>query len=117
MLAGVILVIGLVINALYLRIFGIFPNPDAPWATLLAKLDIPLDSLGWPLLVLGTTWIAGLCALSLGIGWNYKVLRIAASLSLLLLGWGTILAAIAILGILLPTSKPWLKLDRVADGP
>jgi hypothetical protein len=96
-------------EGLYIRLFSDFRNPEALWLLGMEKVGIDPFGMGWPWIVLGISWISALCGIWLGLPWGRWTLWIVCILSLLYVELGTILAVVAILLFVLPTSQRWIK--------
>jgi hypothetical protein len=84
-----------------------FHAPDSDKMTSLS-LSVQPDKLGWPLLVLGLSWPGALAALWLGMKWGPRFVFGLFLLSLLIFGFGSLLA---LLGLICHTAAPtqrWL---------
>lgn len=106
---GLMLSILQIWEGLYIQLFTGFRNPEAPWLLFIEKLDLDPLKLGWPWIVLGISWISALCGVWLRLPWGRWALWIVCFLSLTYVKLGTILAALALIGLALPISRRWMK--------
>ena len=107
-IAGIILAIMMTWEGLFLRIFGEFKDPAALWLQGVTELGFNPQGLAWPWIVLGISWIGALAGLWLKLSWGKGAVVIFAILSLFYVGVGTLLAALALLCISLPSSRSWM---------
>jgi len=107
-IAGLILAVLMTWEGLIIRIFSEFKEPTALWLRGVTELGINPHALAWPWIVLGISWIGALAGLWLKLSWGKGAVAIFGILSLFYLGVGTILAAVALLCISLPSSRRWM---------
>ncbi|MGD8814769.1 MAG: hypothetical protein PVI78_09880 [Anaerolineales bacterium] len=116
---GSLLGIWMAFEGLHLRLFGatlsLFGAPSWFWRVLAALSLEPID-VAWPLIVLGTAWAGIVCALLIRQGWSHRMGWILGLICLLFLGPGTVLAAIVLIFINLPSTRSWLATTR-PDAP
>jgi hypothetical protein len=114
------LILGLymAIEGLALRVCGapiaVFGGANL-WITIPGLFRQPLAALGWPLAALGCSWLGVLMGVISGLRWAQRLAWVYALISLLYLGIGTALAALAILGLRLPSTQEWLQ-SRFREG-
>jgi hypothetical protein len=117
-LCGSLLGIWMAFEGLHLRLYGqtlsLFGAVDWFWRAL-AALNLEPQDAAWSLIVLGTAWAGIVCALLIRQGWSRRMGWILASICLLFLGPGTVLGAIALIFINLPSTTSWLAATN-ADG-
>ena len=110
-LCGSLLGIWMAFEGLHLRLFSrslsLFGAADWFWRALAALNLKPLD-MAWPLIVLGTAWAGIVCALLIRQGWSHRMGWVLGLICLLFLGPGTVLAAIVLIFINLPSTRSWL---------
>lgn len=111
-LVGLILGVWMVAEGLAFRFTGEFLTQDALWARLVTEAGFEISGLPFVLVWLGSTWFGALCALWVRSTWAYNAALAVSLLSMLFLGPGTILAALAFVGILNKQTRKWISDDR-----
>ncbi len=115
-----ILGIWMTFEGLFIRLFGDY----LPFLSLLGSwirinealmntstpLGIRLEpqTFAWPLIAVGLSWTGALSALWLKLEWGYKVTNFVAALSLLTIGYGSILAALVLVCLHVTPTRFWL---------
>ncbi len=88
----------LAFGGLWLRLFG---EPLAPegflglWRSVPEFLGVHVFTFGWPMIVVGTAWLAALTGLWMRLGWSRRVAWALALVSLIHLGPGTVVGVVA----------------------
>ena len=117
-LCGSMLGIWMTFEGLHLRLYhqtlSFLGAANGFWRVL-AALNLEPQDAAWSLLVLGTAWAGIVCALLIRQGWSRRMGWILASICLLFLGPGTVLGAVVLIFINLPSTKSWLAATN-ADG-
>ena len=101
--AGGALGLWMALDGLSARVLGVYlPELGGGAALAPALAGLGLDPLGlaWPLIVVGLGWWGGLAGLGLSLPWGRKTVLAVGLLSLLYLGPGTVLGALALAGLL-----------------
>jgi hypothetical protein len=118
-LCGSLLGIWMAFEGLHLRLYGqtlsIFGASNWFWRAL-AALNLEPQDAAWSLIVLGTAWAGIVCALLIRQGWSRRMGWILGLICLLFLGPGTVLAAVVLIFINLPSTRTWLAAAS-ADAP
>jgi hypothetical protein len=112
-LAGLLLAVMMTWEGLFIRVFSEIKDLSALWFRSAVEIGINPHGLAWPWIVLGISWIGALAGLWLRLSWGKGAVTIISILSLIYVGIGTFLAAIALLCILLPSSKCWIAEGNV----
>jgi hypothetical protein len=118
-LLGAIVGLGLATNGLWARLSGVFV--EGGWAgTMWSAIPETLrfDPGAWALTVvtLGILWWGAFGAIWSRVSWGHPAALIVAVLSLAFFPLGTILSAIVLLLLLLPSSRAWWALATGHDG-
>lgn len=85
----------------YVRIDGRL----GPWAQIVSAFGIDPMSMGLPFAVLGVLWIAGCAGLLLGRPWGWKLTLAMAMISLFYLTFGTMVAFVVLLLLLMRKTR------------
>ncbi|MGA2111480.1 MAG: hypothetical protein ABSG98_04940 [Anaerolineales bacterium] len=107
---GALLGVWLVVEGLYARLFGQLPEVSTHfelWASLLIRWKIDPARLGWPLVVVGTTWWGSLAGVWIRHRWGWPFAMILGLISLFFLGPSTLIAACLLAILLLPDVRAW----------
>jgi hypothetical protein len=118
-LCGSLLGVWMTFEGLHLRLYeqtlSLFGAVNGFWRVL-AALNLEPQDAAWSLIVLGTAWAGIVCALLIRQGWSRRMGWILGSICLLFLGPGTVLAAVVLIFINLPSTRIWLAAAN-SDGP
>lgn len=119
-LVGTILSGWMVLDGLYIRMFGQFLHHQ-PLLSLWLRIQSSIGSASnlevlrmepqdftWPLLAMGIAWIGTLSALWLRLSWGRRLATVICFLSLLTLNMGTVLAFVALICLRASTTRSWL---------
>ena len=101
------------------RLFGDYVRIDGrlgPWAALVSQLGVDPQSLGFFFVMLGLTLVASSLGLLLGRPWGLNVGLVASTVSLLYLGFGTPVAFIALISLVLAPTRRYLFPPRAPAG-
>lgn len=107
---GALLGAWLALEGLYVRLFGQLPALSTHvelWASLLIRWKIDPASLGWPLVVVGTTWWGSLAGVWIRHRWGWIFAMVLGAISLIFLGPSTLIAACLLAILLLPDVRAW----------
>jgi hypothetical protein len=127
-LVGVILSGWLMLNGLYIRMFGQFldyPPLLNLWLRIkssigaVSKLGVlPMEpqDFAWPLLVMGIVWIGTLSALWLSLRGGFRLATVICLLSLLTLNLGTVLGLAALICLRASPTQSWLEVLEESDA-
>ncbi len=113
-LSGAILGAMLALDGLHARLWGDFLFSGAGaglWARFLGLDAGTLTGLAWPMIVVGCAWWGVVSGVFLRQSWARRLTPWFGLVSLLYLGPGTALAALALLALLAPSSRRWLEAD------
>jgi len=102
----------LAFDGLHQRLFGDYVRIGGqlgPWAALVGALGIDPHSLGWFFIVLGMSLIAASFGVYLGRRWGYNVGLGASAISVLYLGFGTPVALICLVLLLLKPTRAYVQ--------
>ncbi len=111
-LCGAILGAMLALDGLHARMWGEFLFSGAGaglWARLLGLDAGRLTDLAWPMVVLGSAWWGVVSGLLMRQSWARRLAPWFGLVSLLYLGPGTVLAALALLALLAPPARRWME--------
>jgi len=120
-LIGTILSGWMVLDGLYIRMFGQFLHHQpllSLWlriqsligsASDLEVLRMGPQDFAWPLLAMGIAWIGTLSALWLRLSWGCRFATVICLLSLLTLNMGTVLAFVALICLRASPTRSWLN--------
>jgi len=107
------------IEGLHLRLFAeamtLFGAAGLFWRVLGSLGVAPLDA-AWPLITIGTAWIGAVCCMLIRLGGIRRILLILGLISLLFLLPGTVLGAIILICLWIPTTRSWLEGAKGAQG-
>jgi hypothetical protein len=119
-LVGTILSGWMVLDGLYIRMFGQFQHHQ-PLLSLWLRIQSSIGSasnlevlrmgpqdFAWPLLTMGIAWIGTLSALWLRLSWGRRLATVICLLSLLTLNMGTVLAFVALICLRASPTRSWL---------
>jgi hypothetical protein len=119
-LVGTILSGWMVLDGLYIRMFGQFLHHQ-PLLSLWLRIQSSIGSASnlevlrmepqdftWPLLAMGIAWIGTLSALWLRLSWGSRLGTVVCLLSLLTLNMETILAFVALICLRASPTRSWL---------
>jgi len=119
-LVGVILSGWMVLDGLYIRMFGQFlhhPPLLSLWLRIqssigsssnLEVLRMEPQDFTWLLLAMGIAWIGTLSALWLRLSWGCRLATVICLLSLLTLNMGMVLAFVALIYLRASSTRSWL---------
>lgn len=120
-LVGTILSGWMVLDGLYIRMFGQFLHHQ-PLLSLWLRIQSSIGSASnlevlrmepqdftWPLLAMGIAWIGTLSALWLRLSWGCRFAKVICLLSLLTLNMGTVLAFVALICLRASPTRSWLN--------
>ncbi|HEY69456.1 MAG TPA: hypothetical protein G4O08_02610 [Anaerolineae bacterium] len=117
-LCGSMLGIWMAYEGLHLRLYGqtlsLFGAANGFWQVL-ATLNLEPQDAAWTSIVLGTAWAGIVCALLIRQGWSRRMGCILGSICLLFLGPGTVLGAVVLIFLNLPSTRSWLAATN-SDG-
>jgi len=120
-LVGAVLSGWMVLDGLYIRMFGQFIHHQPLFnlwvrnqgalgsAFNLGVLRMEPQDFAWPLLAIGISWSGALSALWLRLSWGYQLATVICLLSLLNLNLGTVLAFLALICLRAPPTRRWLE--------
>ncbi|MBN1264014.1 MAG: hypothetical protein JXA25_00870 [Anaerolineales bacterium] len=108
-LAGAVLGLWLTAEGVYASFSGSFLTSGGLWQDAARAAGLGPHQLYWPLVWLGLNWIGVLLAVWTQSSWRYTAVLVAAVLSLFFLGWGTVLAATALLCVVTPSGRRLLR--------
>jgi len=119
-LVGIILSGWMVLDGLYIRMFGQFLHHQ-PLLSLWLRIQSSIGSASnlevlrmepqdftWPLVAKGIAWIGTLNALWLRLSWGCRLATVICLLSLLTLNMGTVLAFVALICLRASQTRSWL---------
>ena len=98
------------------RFFGSYLTAEAPWQMVSTAAGLTPESMYWPLVWLGVSWLGVLMAVWVGSSWRYAAVLTASSITLLFLGWGTALAVCLLVCTLLPQGKQLLRGESTSEA-
>ncbi|MGA2821101.1 MAG: hypothetical protein ABSF61_10660 [Anaerolineales bacterium] len=107
---GAVLGAWLALEGLYARLFGHMPELSTHfelWASLLIRWQLNPANLGWPLVVVGTTWWGSLAGVWIRHRWGWPFAMVLGLVSLIFLGPSTLIAACLLAILLLPGVRAW----------
>jgi hypothetical protein len=99
-------------EGLHLRLFreawSLLGAADLFWQTL-ASLGVEPIQVAWPLITIGTAWIGAVCCVLVRLGGIHRFVLILGLISTLFVLPGTVLGAIVLICLWVPTTRGWLK--------
>src|ERR1041384_577255 len=102
-------------DGMHQRVFGDYVRINGqlgPWVAVVRALRIDPQSLGFFFVFLGLCFVAASFGVYLRRRWGYNVGLAASALSLLYLGFGTPVAALCLIVLLLKPTRPYLATRR-----
>ena len=108
----------LTFDGLHQRLLGDYVRINGqlgPWADLVRAVGVDPHSLGWLFVVLGLDLIAASFGVILRRRWGYNVALGASALCLLYLGFGTPVALICLIALLLPPSRAYMQRSEASS--
>ena len=113
LILGAILGLGMTLDGLWARVFGIYLFPDALWLRICSGSKFECLGFAWPWIVVGTSWFGALAGLWIGASWGVRAARILALISFFYLWYGTLLSIFILIALSFPAIRQEWEKDRV----
>ncbi len=118
-LLGAIVGLGLAANGLWARLSGVFIEGGwlgTAWSAIPQALHLGFGAWALTVMTLGFVWWGAFGALWARVSWGHPAALIVAVLSLAFFPLGTLLSAVVLLLLMLPTSRAWWASAVGHDG-